>query len=86
MSMHICQATGLLYIDEVPFTLEHLKAIRKLFKYGKKTANHQFKHSVVVTNTADNPMPTVTIDEALIDDIFTFYDLKKLARDKDFTM
>jgi len=84
--MHICEQTGLLYIDEVPFTVDHLKKIRKLFKYGKKTAQHQFKHAVIVTNTADSPFKTVTIDEDLIDDIFKLYDLKKIAKDSHFTM
>ena len=84
--MHLDEKTGLLYIEEVPFTLDHLKKIRKLFKYGKKTAQHQFKHAVIVTNTADAPMKTVTIDEDLIRDIFRLYDIKKIARDKQFTM
>lgn len=84
--MHIDETTGLLYIEDVPFTLDHLKKIRKLFKYGKKTAQHQFKHAVIVTNTADAPMKTVTIDEDLISDIFRLYDLKKIARDKQFEM
>jgi hypothetical protein len=91
MSMHICEHTGLLYINDVPFTLDHLKAIRKLFKYSKKTANHQFIHEVVVTDTANQfNIPkirvSVSIDEALIDDIFKLYDVKKFARDKDFEM
>ena len=88
--IHICDKTGLLYIDEVPFTLDHLKKIRKLFKYGKKTSNHQFLHEVVVTDTANQPVKgctkSVRVDEALIDDIFRFYDLKRIARDKDFEM
>lgn len=84
--MHIDSKTGLLYIEDVPFTLDHLKKIRKIFKYGKKVSFHQFKHAVIVTNTADTPMSTVTIDEDLIDDIFKLYDLKKIARDKDFEM
>lgn len=86
LPIHICEKTGLLYIEEVPFTLDHLKKIRKLFKYGKKTCSHQFKHAVIVTDTANDPMKTVTIDEDLISDIFRFYDLKKIARDKQFTM
>ena len=84
--MRLDETTGLLYINEVPFTKDHLKKIRKLFRYGKKTSQHQFKHAVIVTNTADSPMKTVTIDEDLIDDIFKLYDLKKIARDKQFEM
>ena len=89
--MHIDEKTGLLYIDEVPFTLDHLKKIRKLFKYGNKICQGQFKHEVVVTDTINQPnAPTVTvsvrIDEDLISDIFRLYDLKKIARDKHFEM
>ena len=82
--MHICEQTGLLYINEVPFTLDHLKKIRKLFKYGKKTNDRQFKHEVLVVDT--NTGSQITVDEALISDIFKLYDLKKIARDKHFTM
>lgn len=91
MSIHRCEQTGLLYIDEVPFTLDHLKKLRKLFKYEKKCSNGQFKHEVVVTDTANQPnAPAVTvsvrIDADLISDIFRLYDLKLIARDKHFEM
>lgn len=88
--MHVDEKTGLLYIDEVPFTLDHLKKIRKLFKYGKKVCQGQFVHEVVVTDTANQSIKgctkSVRIDENLISDIFRMYDLKKIARDKQFTM
>ncbi|MFA5207421.1 MAG: hypothetical protein WC428_02075 [Candidatus Paceibacterota bacterium] len=81
--------TGLVYIDEVPFTKTHLKKLRKLFKYAKKVCNGQFKHVVVITDTENQPNEGVTksvvIDQALINDIFKLYDLKKIARDKRFT-
>jgi hypothetical protein len=90
MSMHICEQTGLLYIDEVPFTLDHLKKLRKLFKYEKKCSNGQFKHEVVVTDTGNQPVKgctkSVRVDADLISDIFKLYDLTKIARDKDFEM
>ena len=88
--MHIDEKTGLFYIDEVPFTLDHLKKIRKLFKYEKKCSNGQFKHEVVVTDTGNQPVKgctkSVRIDEDLISDIFRMCDLKKIARDKHFEM
>jgi len=84
--MHLDEKTGLLYINDVPFTLDHLKKLRKLFKYSKKTSFYQFKHAVIITNTAVNPIQTVTVDEYLINDIFKLYDIKKIARDKQFEM
>ena len=84
--MHLDEKTGLLYIDEVPFTLDHLKQIKKLFKYGKKTCSGQFKHSVHVCDTSENPFKSVWIDEDLINDIFKLNDLKLIAKDKQFTM
>ena len=90
MSIHRCEQTGLLYIDEVPFTIDHLKKLRKLFKYEKKCSQGQFKHEVVVTDTANQPVKgctkSVRVDADLISDIFRLYDLKEIARDKDFTM
>ena len=90
LPIHKCQATGLLYIEEVPFTKDHLKKIRKLFKYAKKVCDGQFKHEVIVTDTANQPnegcIKSVRIDEDLINDIFKLYDVKSLARDKDFEM
>jgi hypothetical protein len=90
MSMHICEQTGLLYIDEVPFTIDHLKKLRKLFKYEKKCSNGQFKHEVVVTDTANQPVKgctkSVRVDADLINDIFRLYDVKSIAKDKHFTM
>lgn len=85
LPIHKCQATGLLYIDEVPFTFDHLKKIRKLFKYGKKIGTgEQFRHDVIVCDNATGKV--CTISEDLIDDIFKLYDVKALARDKDFEM
>ncbi len=88
--MHLDETTGLLYIDEVPFTKDHLKKLRKLIKYAKKVCNGQFKHVIIITDTKNQPNEGVTksvmIDEALISDIFKLYDLKKIARDKQFEM
>jgi hypothetical protein len=90
MSINKCQSTGLLYIDEVPFTKDHLKKLRKLFRYEKKCSQGQFKHEIVVTDTGNQPVKgcikSVRIDAVLIDDIFKLYDVRNLARDKDFTM
>ena len=83
-SIYVCEHTGLLYIEEVPFTLDHLKKIRKVFKYQKKCSNGQFKHEVTVTDTATG-CKTV-IDDLLVDDIFRLMNLKDIARDKEFEM
>ena len=89
--MHLDEKTGLLYIEEVPFTLDHLKKIRKLFKYGNKICEGRFLHEVIVTDSGNQfNVPkikvSVTIDEDLITDIFRLYDIKKIARDEQFTM
>jgi len=84
LGIHKCQSTGLLYIDEVPFTKDHLKKIRKLFRYSKKVSQGQFQH--VVTVIDHNTGATAVIDADIISDIFKLYDVKSLARDKDFTM
>ena len=39
LPIHRDEKTGLLYIDDVPFTKDHLKKLRKLFKYSKRLSN-----------------------------------------------
>ena len=84
LPIHICEHTGLLYINDVPFTKNHLKKIRKFYKYGNKVSNGQFKHSIIVYDTASGA--TTTVDADLISDIFKLYNMRDIASDKDFTM
>ena len=80
--INICQTTGLLYIQGVPFTRDHLKKLRKFFKYSKKVGGGQMKHRICVINTYDES--SVTIDAEIIKKVFKEYDVNEIASDKDF--
>lgn len=79
-----CQTTGLLYINNILFTREHLKKLRKFFKYENKISNGQFKHKIVITDSNGGANVTLTAD--IIETVFKEYDVSQIASDKHFTM
>ena len=82
-----CIHTGLIYVDEVPFTKETLNKLQDLFQYGKNDLKGQFDFNVQVIDH-EGELSMVYIDSNIIKRIKKFIVdenvILYLASNKDF--
>ena len=56
-----CNRTGLLYVNEVPFTVERINMVMEVMSYANGN-NNQFEHSIIIRDTEhDNEIDGMVI-------------------------
>lgn len=78
-----CNRTGLLYVNEVPFTKEAIKKINKLMKYaGKSSPQIEWSINVKDNHTGES---TIIDDDVMIEiNEYIAENNYRIASDKDF--
>ena len=82
--MIYCTATGLLYVNGVPFTKQTLERVKNTIMYMNNLPANQFKAAISIIDNINGE--AVMIDEILlnsIEDYITMHELT-LANDIDF--
>jgi len=82
-----CTHTGLLYVNEVPFTRERITMVLEVMKYADQN-NKQFEHSITITDTAHDERFSVTIDKTNYKDFLIgigSHNLSSICNDEDWT-
>lgn len=83
-----CGMTGLLYVNEVPFTQERIKMVNDIMSYANENKN-QFEHSITIKDTVrgENKEGVVTIDKTNYNDFIqgvNEYKTSDISSDEDF--
>lgn len=82
MNIVNCVHTGLLYVNEVAFTVERIKYVVDIINYSKKNGE-QFDYSVIITDKNNNGV--VMINQYNVDEFLqAVADNENIASDKDF--
>lgn len=83
MDITYCAYTGLLYFNEVPFTVERIKYVVDMINYGNKN-QRQFDYSIIIHDKVNGN--TVAIDNTNIDEFLKAVaeNFNKIASDNDF--
>jgi len=66
MEIKYCNDTGLLFVNEVPFTKERLEKVNFLIGYDRKNRN-RFKYNITVIDYVSNS--DVTINRTILKEI-----------------
>lgn len=82
-----CPNTGLLYVNEVPFTRERIIMVKSVMEYANE--NHeQFQHMLTISDTGhEGELHTVVIDKFNFKDFMlgvSKYDLSSISSDEDW--
>lgn len=86
MIFDYCPYTGLLYIDDVPFTVERIKHVVDIIDYSMNN-QRQFDYGVTIHDKLNGGTGgTVTIDNSNIDEFLQAVadNSGRIAKDKDF--
>ena len=81
-----CDRTGLLYVNEVPFTQERIKMVTDVMSYSGAN-NKQFEYSLTITDTAHDTDNVVVIDKTNYEDFLkgiAKYKMSSISSDKDW--
>lgn len=78
-----CNKTGLLYIDDVPFTKESIEKAKTVIAFNKENKG-QFEYAIVIQDNHTNEV--VAIDQEVLNEIEAYVAVNNLnlAEDKDF--
>jgi hypothetical protein len=78
-----CKNTGLLYVNEVPFTKEAIAAMNKLMKYAENSSP-QIGYSINVTDNHTGKSTVINYDMMVDIDVHIVANMLNLASDEDF--
>lgn len=85
MEITYSKETGLLLVNEVPFTEESLEMLVKVIKLGNAKNNKQFTYGVTIADVLNES--SVFINEHILDVIYDYMrenNIDLLASDEDF--